>query len=280
MIKITADSTCDLHTDILEAFDITLVPLHIVVGDETYDDGVNISTDDVFRFMEEDGILCKTAAVNVYEYINLFEQLADKHEAVIHISLGSEFSSSHQNARLAAEQFDNVYVIDSRNLSTGSGHLVYEAAELARDGVPVDEICRRLEASASRVEASFVIDKLDYLHKGGRCSGLEALGAKLLQLKPNIEVIDGKMEVGKKYRGNLARCLNQYVSDRLNGREDLDRSRVFITYSRCSQDIIDRVEQSVREYGRFEEVIITRAGCTISSHCGPNTLGILFKRIA
>jgi len=279
MIKITADSTCDLTPDIVEALGVRIIPLHIVVGERTYEDGVNITPDDIFRYMDEEGILCKTAAVNVYEYASVFGELAPGCDAVIHISLGSEFSSSYQNAKIAAEEFDNVHVIDSRNLSTGSGHLVYDAVLMAREGRPVEDICRHLERVRDKVETSFVIDKLDYLHKGGRCSGIEALGARLLQIKPCIEVVDGRMDVGKKYRGHLGRCLDQYVRDRLKDRTDIDPSRVFITYSTCPKEIVEQVKASVRELGGFREIIVTRAGCTVSSHCGPNTLGILFKRI-
>lgn len=279
MIKITADSTCDLSPELIEEMHITLVPIHIIVDDRTYNDGVDITPEDIFRFVEEEGRQCKTAAVNVYEYVSIFEELSPKHEAVIHISLGSGFSSTHQNARIAAQQFDNVYVIDSQNLSTGSGHLVYDAALMAKEGRSAEEICRKLEQMVPKIEASFVIDKLDYLHKGGRCSGLEALGAKLLQIKPCIEVIDGRMDVGKKYRGNLGRCLEHYVRDRLKGRTDIDYSRLFITYSSCPEDILNRVKSVVQELSQFEEIIVTKAGCTVTSHCGPNTLGILFKKI-
>lgn len=278
MIKITADSTCDLSPEIVEELDITLVPLHIIAGERTYDDGVNIKPEDIFRLTEEEGILCKTTAVNVYEYINIFERYAKEYEAIIHISISSEFSSSYQNARLAAAEFDNVHVIDSRNLSTGSGHLVLDAALMAREGKSAEEICRVLTETADKVEASFVIDKLDYLHKGGRCSGLEAFGARLLKIKPCIEVVDGKMRVGKKYHGNISRSLVHYVQDRLKDRTDIDYSRLFITYSSCPDEVLDKVKETVRENSRFEEVIVTRAGCTITSHCGPNTLGILFKR--
>ncbi|GFR37869.1 hypothetical protein PRECH8_11650 [Insulibacter thermoxylanivorax] len=278
MIKITADSTCDLSPEIIESLGIQIVPLHIVVGDKTFDDGVNIKPEDIFRYTEEEGIHCKTAAANLFEYTNLFQELSSQYEAVIHINISSEFSSSHQNAKMAAAEFDNVYVVDSRNLSTGSGHLVMDAALMAKEGYSAEEICRKLEETAAKVEASFVIDKLDYLHKGGRCSGLEAFGAKLLQIKPCIEVVDGKMQVGKKYRGNLARCLDNYVKDRLSGRTDIDYSRIFITYSSIPEDVLEKVKESVASFGPFEEIIVTRAGCTITSHCGPNTLGILFKR--
>ncbi|MGA8943798.1 MAG: DegV family protein [Thermoactinomyces sp.] len=278
MIKITADSTCDLSSEILSTMEITLVPLHVLIDDKVYRDGVDITPEELFRCVGEEGKTCKTAAVNVYEYEKLFSELSPKHEAVIHVSISSDFSSSYQNAVLAAQNFSNVYVVDSRNLSTGSGHIVHDAALMAREGLPAEEIIRRLEESIPKVDASFVIDRLDYLHRGGRCSGLEAIGAALLRIKPSIEVIDGKMKVGKKYRGNLDRCLENYVKDKLSDRQDLDKSRIFITHSMCSEQTVAKVKEAVRRYADFEEIIETTAGCTISCHCGPNTLGILFKR--
>jgi DegV family protein with EDD domain len=179
---------------------------------------------------------------------------------------------------LAAENFKNVYVIDSQNLSSGSGHVVYEAARMARDGATAENICSGLDELIPRVDGSFVIDRLDYLYKGGRCSGLEMVGAKILQIKPCIEVIDGKMIVGKKYKGDFERCLKQYVKDRLYIKQDIDYSRVFITHPMCSAQTVEKVKEIIRQYAHFEEIVETPAGCTISSHCGPNTLGILFKR--
>ncbi len=278
MIKVTADSTCDLSPKILKDFDITLAPLHILVDGETFRDGVDITPADIFRYVDEKGKTCKTAAVNVYEYESLFEELSPVCDAVIHICISSGFSSCYQNALLAAQKFPNVYVVDSRNLSTGSGHIVYDAARMARDGFEPEVICRELQLSVPRVDASFVIDRLDYLHKGGRCSGLEAIGAKLLQVKPCIEVIEGKMRVGKKYRGSFERCLENYVKDRLADRENIDYSRVFITHPMCSAQTVAKVRESLRAFAAFDEIIETNAGCTVSSHCGPNTLGILFKR--
>lgn len=277
MIKITADSTCDLSPGILEAMNITLVPLHVLVDDKVFQDGVDITPAEIFRYVGEEGKTCKTAAVNTYEYEGFFAELSPEYEAVIHISISSDFSSCYQNAVLAAQGFANVYVVDSRNLSTGSGQLVYDAALMAKKGIPAEEICHNLEASIPKVDASFVIDRLDYLRRGGRCSGVEAIGATLLRIKPSIEVIDGKMKVGKKYRGSFDRCLEQYVKDKLSGRQDLDESRVFITHAMCSENTVAKVKEAVRRYADFEEIIETTAGCTISSHCGPNTLGILFK---
>lgn len=278
MIKITADSTCDLSPDILSDMDITLTPLNILVGDKTFLDGVNITPADIFRYVDAEGKTCKTAAVNTYAYEGLFQGLSSKYEAVIHICLGSEFSSCYQNAIQAAKNFKNVYVIDSQNLSSGSGHVVYEAARMAREGTSAQDICRSLEELIPRVDASFVIDRLDYLYKGGRCSGLEALGAKVLQIRPCIEVIEGRMKVGKKYRGSFESCLRHYVQDRLRDDGDIDFRRVFITHPMCSRQTVDMVKELLCDYGRFEEIIETPAGCTVSSHCGPNTLGILYIR--
>ncbi|HOC08051.1 MAG TPA: DegV family protein [Bacillota bacterium] len=279
MIKITADSTCDLSKEMVETMGITLVPLYIIVGDKSFRDGVDITPEDIFRYVDREGKTCKTAAVSTYEYMSTFSELLNKYRAVIHISLGSEFSSSYQNAAAAAKNLKNVYVIDSRNLSTGSGHLVYDAALMARDGLEPEEICRRLEETIPRIDASFVIDQLDYLRNGGRCSGLEAVGAKLLQIKPCIEVVDGKMTVGKKYRGSFDRCIKNYVKDRLFENKNIDHGRIFITHSDCSAQTVEMVRQAVSQYSHFDEVIVTGAGCTISSHCGPNTLGILYKRV-
>ncbi|NLM46624.1 MAG: DegV family protein [Firmicutes bacterium] len=276
-IKITADSTCDLQPSFLQSMDITLVPLHILVGDDSYRDGVDISPQEIFRHVEA-GKTCKTAAVNVWEYEQIFAQYAQKYEAVIHLSLGSKFSSSYQNALSAAKNFSNVFVIDTQNLSSGSGHLVYEAALLAQEGLPAEEIVAKVTAMIPLVNASFIIDRLDYLHKGGRCSGLEAFGASLLQIKPCIEVINGKMTVGKKYRGKLEHCLLRYVKDRLEGREDIDYSRIFITHAACPAEIVEKVREAIRTYAPFIEIIESFAGCTVSTHCGPKTLGILYKQ--
>jgi DegV family protein with EDD domain len=277
VIKITADSTCDLSHEILSTLDITLMPLCILVDGKMFRDGVDIKPADIFRYVDEEGKTCKTAAVNVYEYERFFKQLSSKYEAVIHICIGSGFSSCYQNALLAAKNFKNVYVIDSQNLSSGSGHLVYEAALMAKNGANVQDICSSLKEIIPKVDASFVIDRLDYLYKGGRCLGLEFVGAKLLKIKPCIEVIDGKMRPGKKYRGSFELCLKHYVQDRLQGGENIDFSRIFITHSICSKQTVDMVTELLCDYTKFEEIIETPAGCTVSSHCGPNTLGIFYK---
>ncbi|HWR23409.1 MAG TPA: DegV family protein [Feifaniaceae bacterium] len=278
MIKITADSTCDLSPDILNGMDITLIPLCVLVNEEIFRDGVDIKPADLFRYVDKEGKSCRTTAINTYEYECFFEEFSSKYEAVVHICIGSGFSSCYQNAALAAESFRNVYVIDSQNLSSGSGHLVYEAASMAGAGANAEDICRSLQALVPKVDASFVIDRLDYLYKGGRCSGLELLGSKVLHIKPCIEVVGGKMTVGKKYMGSFESSLRQYVHDRLADARDIDFSRVFITHPMCAKQTVDMVKELLRDDGRFAEIIETPAGCTVSSHCGPDTLGILFKR--
>lgn len=277
MIKITADSTCDLSPEILSSMGITLLPLHVLVDDQDYRDGVDILPKDIFQYVSE-GKTCKTAAINTFEYERFFTEQSSNCEAIIHICLGSAFSSCYQNAKIAAESFDNVYVVNSENLSTGSGHLVYEAVLMAKEGLEPTAICDQLERLVSKVDASFVIDKMDYLRKGGRCSGIEAFGATLLKIKPSIEVVDGNMVVGKKYRGNFDRCLENYVKDRLENNSNIDYSRIFLTHSHCSTETVAKVREAIGRYADFGEIIETTAGCTISSHCGPNTLGILYKR--
>ncbi len=278
MVKITADSTCDLSPAILKELNITLCPLHILAGEKDFKDGVDLTPAGVFDFTERQGIMCRTAAVNVYEYEHLFEEFSLGFDAVVHICIGSEFSACFQNAVLAAGRFQNVFVVDSRNLSSGSGHIVYEAALMAKSGAGAKEILLRLNTLIPLVDASFVIDRLDYLHKGGRCSGLEAAGAKLLQIKPCIEVLNGQMKVGKKYRGSFERCLESYIKDKLSDLSRVNLKRVFITHPMCSAQTVQQVREAIRRYADFEEVIETNAGCTISSHCGPKTLGILFLR--
>jgi len=277
-IKITADSTCDLSKELMEENNIEILPLYVVKDGASYRDGLEITPQDIFDFVAQGNDPCKTAAVSEADYADCFSRLSSQYDAVIHINISAEFSSCYQNACLAAQQFSNVYPVDSRNLSTGSGHVVMEAVRLVNMGLAAEDIVRRLQELAGRVEASFLIDSLEYLYKGGRCSSLAALGANLLHLKPCIEVVDGKMKVGKKYRGPFEKCLLSYVKDRLDGRDDLVKDRIFVTHTPCDAKTVEAVKKSVKQYGGFSQVVETQAGCTISSHCGPNTLGVLFIR--
>ena len=277
-IKIISDSTCDLSPELIRQHDITITPLIVMKNGEEFHDGVTITPREIFAHVASGGCLCSTAARSVGFYADIFRTYAEQYDGVLQITISSDFSSSFQNASLAASEFENVRVVDSRNLSTGQGLVVLKACELAKTVSSMDELKRELDAYTSRIEASFVVDKLDYLVKGGRCSSAAALGANLLNLKPCIEVRDGKMIVGKKYRGNFAKCLSNYVKDRLEGREDIEEGTVFITYTQVSQEAHDAVLEAVHTYGHFETIYETIAGCTISCHCGPGTLGILFVR--
>lgn len=277
-IKITADSTCDLSKELIEQNDIAILPLIVMKGDEEFYDGITITPADIFTHVAAGGDLCSTAARSVGFFTESFQKYAGEYDGVLHVNISSDFSSSYQNACLAAQSFDNVAVVDSRNLSTGQGLVVLKACELAKTCTSLQSLKEELDAFASRVESSFVVDKLDYLVKGGRCSSAAAMGANLLNLKPCIEVKDGRMIVGKKYRGNFAKCLTSYIHDRLNGREDLDEGILFVTHTDISQQTHDVVMETVRSHGKFEHIYETTAGCTISCHCGPGTLGILFVR--
>jgi len=277
-IKIISDSTCDLSKELLEKHDIALFPLTVIKDNKAYTDGITITTDEIFAHVAAGGDLCTTTAGSMGEYLELFEKYAGSYDAVIHISLSSELSSSYQNACLAANEFSNVAVIDSKNLSTGQGLVVLKACELADSASSVEEIVEKLNEFTPRVEASFLLDQLGYMVKGGRCSAVAALGANLLGLKPCIEVKNGKMGVVKKYRGNYSKCLSAYVKDRIANREDLDRKYLFVTRTPVSDDCLQAVEQTVNEYGEFDNIYWTKAGCTISCHCGPGTLGVLFVR--
>jgi DegV family protein with EDD domain len=276
MIKITADSTCDLSQELIEKYNISISPLHVLVDEDDYLDGVTITPKDLFRYVEEERKTCSTAAINTYEYEQFFKPFSEKYEAVIHISLGVGFSSCFQNANLAANEFSNVHIIDSANLSTGSGLVALKAVELAQSGLEVNEIVQQLNEVTLKVSASFVIDKMDYLKRGGRCSSIEAFGATLLKIKPSIEVKNGKMEVGKKYRGSFKSALEKYVADRFAHIEQIDKKRIFITHPAVDPEIVNFIVTLVDSYDYFEEIHVTNAGCTISSHCGPHTLGILY----
>ena len=277
-IRITCDSTCDLTASLYETYRAQPVPLGVSLGDDFRRDGVDIKPQDIYAFAAATGSLPKTSAISVGEYEELFRSLTAQGDPVIHINLSSELSASHQNACLAAQMVGNVYVVDSRNLSSGSGHLVLLARELADEGKSPEEIVATLEEARAKLDVSFVLQTLEYLHMGGRCSGVAAFGANLMKLRPEIEVIDGKMQVGHKYRGTMEKTILAYIRGRLEGRTDIDCRRIFITHSGVPQDIEDKAVALVKELQPFREVIVTSAGCTISSHCGPNCLGVLFLR--
>lgn len=277
-IMITCDSTADLTRELYEKYEAAVVPMGVNLGDEFRRDGLNITISDIFEYVAASGQLPKTSAVSVGEYDDVFRPLVEQGYEIVHVSLSSSLSSSHQNACLAAEELGSVYVVDSKSLSTGIGHLVLLGRELAASGMSAAEVAAALEELREKLDVSFVLQTLEYLHKGGRCSGVAAFGANLMKLRPEIEVVDGKMQVGRKYRGNMEKTVLAYIRGRLEGREDIRLDRIFITHSGCPQEIVEKAEALVRELHPFQEVIVTTAGSTITSHCGPDCLGVLFLK--
>ena len=273
-IKVTSDSTCDLPKELLERYQITLIPLSVIKNDEAFKDGVTITPQDIFDHVAAGGALCSTSAVSVGEYIDQFGIYSPDYDAVIHINLGSGFSACYQNACLAAQDFENVYVVDSQNLCNGQGLVALKACTLAEDGASVPEILKELEAFVTRVEISFLVEKLDYLVKGGRCSAAAALGANLLNLKPCIEVRNNKMIVAKKYRGSFDKCLTAFAKERLLGRDDLENEIMFLPRTEDCSAVSQTIMSFAQENCHFHQMYYALAGCTISCHCGPGALGL------
>lgn len=279
MIKISCDSTADLSPELYERYNIAKLPLYINIGGREYMDGVDLTSEQLFKLVDETGELPTTAAQSIDDFTKYLNTLKEQNPGaeIIHFTISSGFSTTYNVASLAAAEMDDVYIIDSRNLSSGIGQSVIEACEMAARGVPAKEIVDVIEKEIiPKVDASFTLDTLKYLAKGGRCSNVAALGANLLQLKPCIEVVDGKMRVGKKYKGKYSRVVRQYANDRLADIENIRPDRVFITSAHCNQEYIDAVYEEVSKFNYFKEILITEAACTVSSHCGPNTIGVLF----
>lgn len=278
-VKIISDSTGDLSKELIEKFSITIVPLYVTMNEQAKKDGLEVVPEDIYEYVEKNNKLPTTSAANVGDYIEVFKYWREQGFEIVHFNISCDFSSTHHNACIAAEEVGGVYVLDSKNLSTGQGLAVLHGAEMAEQGKSAKEIFEECTALTSKIEASFVVDSIDYLYKGGRCSALAAFGANLLKLKPCIEVKDGKMSPGKKYRGNISRVMLNYVQERLNGRDDIDKHRIFITHTKCSDEDVQAVKNKILELcPDFEEILETTAGCTVTTHCGPNTLGILFIR--
>ncbi len=277
-VLITRDSTSDLPKEIVEKYNIKTIPLGITLGDKNYRDGVDIDPDFIYKYHSEHGVLPKTSAANIAEMEDFFREYTEQGYAIVHFTISSQMSSTFRNSQLAAEEFEDVYVVDTENLSTGEGLIIMRAAEMAEAGKEAKEIYEAACDLVPKVDASFVIDSLEYLHKGGRCSALAALGANLLKLKPCIQVKDGSMGVCKKYRGKYSLTLKEYVADRLTDYSDIELDRVFVTHAGCDPELVEEVRAMVAETAPFKEVIVSRAGCTISSHCGANTLGVLYIR--
>jgi DegV family protein with EDD domain len=276
---IASDSTCDLGSELMNAYGIKILPLTINLGGQLYADGTEIDPDTIYAHYEKTGEIPKTSAINIADFEEFFGEQTKNGAEVVFFTISSTMSATYHNACLAAEDFPGVHIVDTQNLSTGGGLLVLAAAEMAQDGklnaAEIADACRKM---APCVDASFVIDNLEFLHKGGRCSAVAAFGANLLQLKPCIGVSEGKMGVGKKYRGKFAMVLQKYIEDRVGDGTGICKKRIFVTHAGCDAEIVQQCVDQVKALQMFDEVLVTRAGCTVSSHCGRNTLGVLFVK--
>ena len=276
-IRITADSTCDLSESLLQKYEISILPLNIVLDMKSYSDGEEISPDEIYVWSEKMHKTPKTAVAydRALEMASAFQKNGDE---MIFFGISESMSTTCNVMRMVKEElnYTGMYVIDSQNLSTGIGLQVLRAAELAAQGLAAQEIVTQIEQERGRVRASFVVERLDYLAMGGRCSSVVALFGGKLKLKPRIEVTDGKMEAGKKYRGNQDKVILKYVQNMEMQLRQADPHRIFITHSGCEEAVIRSVEEYLKGLHHFEEILITRAGGVISSHCGPGTLGVLF----
>ncbi len=277
-VIIASDSTTDLTPELIERYQVKVLPLGVTLGDRLYTDGADIHPDDIYAHYEQTGELPKTSAINVAQCTEFFKEHTADGSEMVFFTISSEMSSTYANAALAAKEFEGVYVVDTRNLSTGGGLLVCAAGDMANSGMEAKEIAEACAKLTDKVVATFVVDDLTFLHKGGRCSALAAIGANLVQIKPCIGVKDGKMSVVKKYRGRFAAVLKKYIAELIEEVSDTGLSRAFVTHAGCDEEIVEQCAAQVKEAMPLEEVIVARAGCTISSHCGRNTLGILFMK--
>lgn len=279
MIKIIADSTCDLGKELIERYNIDILPLYINLGDRECKDGEEITSEEIYQWSDANDATPKTAACSIEDAKAAIRPYMENEDDIIMFSISSEMSSSNNVMRMAAEDLeydDHVYVIDSRNLSTGIGLLIVEAAEMIKKGMSAEEIYDSINALRPYVRASFVVDTLKYLHRGGRCSATSALVGGIFHIKPKIVVKNGKMDAAKKYRGSINTVIKRYVEDMLDDIKNAKKERIFITHSGCSQEVIDTVRNELESLGRFDEIFVTQAGGIISCHCGPGTLGVLF----
>ena len=279
MTKIIADSTCDLSKDLVEKYDITILPLHILLGEEEYLDGVNISPQDIYAWSDENKTTPKTSAPDLQMPVEVFKSYLEKGQEIVCFSISDDMSTTGNIMRMAVEELeaeDRVKIINSANLSTGIGLMVIEAAIMAKNGESAEAIVKQIEEIKPLVRASFVVDTLVYLHRGGRCSGLAAMAGGALKLHPRIVVEEGKMKTGKKYRGNMHKVTLDYVKDMEEDLKKAKKDRVFITHSGCDPSLVEEVRAYLTSLDRFDEILETVAGGVISSHCGPGTLGVLF----
>lgn len=279
MVKIISDSTCDLSPELIAKYDIDILPLHILLGEDEYEDGKNITPEEIYSWSDENKTTPKTSAPALTDAIELFKQYIDEGREIVCFSISSSMSTSGNVMRIAAEELeaeDRITVIDSANLSTGIGLLVIEAAIMAQNNHTVEEIVSAIETLKPNVRASFIVDTLTYLYRGGRCNAVSAMAGGVLKLHPKIVVENGAMNASKKYRGKINSAIMTYVKDMEDALKAARPNRVFITHSGCDRTIVEEVHSYLENLGVFSEILETRAGGVISSHCGPGTLGVLF----
>lgn len=279
MVKIISDSTCDLSQDLIEKYNVEIVPLHILLGEKEYEDGKSITPDEIYEWSDAHNTTPKTSAAGIEQMMEAYKPYLEAGNEIVVFSISSDMSTTNNVMHMAAAELEaeeQVFVIDSANLSTGVGLLVVEAAIMAQEGKSGAEIAAKMEELKPRVRASFVVDTLTYLHRGGRCSGVAALAGGMLKLHPKITVKDGKMVPGEKYRGKMTKVVMDYAKAMEEEIKKAKTDRVFITHSGCDAQIIENVHKYLEELNIFDEIHVTRAGGVVSSHCGPGTLGVLF----
>ena len=279
MVKIISDSTCDLTAELIAQHDIDILPLHVVLGSDDYEDGRGITPDEIYQWSDATRQSPKTAACVLTDAVALLKPYVKEGREVVVFTLASGMSSTYNVLNMAVDQLDAAHlvtVIDSQSLSTGVGLQVIAAAEMAEKGATRQEIVAHIEAIRPLVRASFVVDTLTYLHRGGRCSGMAAMMGGALRLHPRIAVTDGKMSAGKKYRGKMDRVLLTYAQEMEEELRTADPAHIFITHSGCPESTIAPVKEWLESLGRFQQIHVTRAGSAISCHCGPGTLGVLY----
>ena len=276
-VKISADSTCDLSQELIERYNIATISLHVSLGDNDYLDGVTITPQDIYDYYATTKKLPKTGACSTQEYVEFFSgMLNDGYDAIVHFTISTDMSASFANACIAAREFTNVYVVDSRQLSTGIGLLVLDACDMVESGMSAKDIADRANSRAAATRSSFIVDTLEFLYKGGRCSSLAYLGANLLQIKPCLEVKNGLIGVESKPFGRYRRCVAKYCEAIFKGMTNPDKKRCFVTHTKMDEGIAEEVIETVKSWGIFDEVLETTAGCTVTTHCGANKIGILY----
>lgn len=279
-LKILIDSSGDLNPIIREKYDIDIIPLHVNLGEKSYRDGIEIKPSDVFDYYAETGELATTSAIVPDVYTEFFKKWTNEGYSIMYFGISPKFTSSFRNAEIASEAFDNVFIIDSESLSTGSGLLALWAARLNQEGKSILEILTEIEKIRSEINGSFVLDTLKYMYKGGRCSGVKAFGTNILSIKPCLEIKNGTLNVGKKYRGKIDKVLLDYIEHELKNKTNIDTKTAFITHTGVDPELVETLKNKMLSYQPFEEIIESIAGATVSVHCGPNTLGIFYRELS